>query len=38
MRSRIKEELFEALTKDERQNFDLDEALNKINKSMGNVN
>ena len=34
MRSRIKEELFEVLTPDERKNFDLDTALKKINKAM----
>ena len=31
MRSRIKEELFEVLTAEERKNFDLDAALKKIN-------
>jgi len=35
MRSRIKEELFEILTPDERKNFDLDTALKRINKAMG---
>ena len=34
MRSRIKEELFEVLTPDERENFDLDTALKRINKAM----
>jgi len=34
MRSRIKEELFEVLTPDERKNFDLDTALKRINKAM----
>ena len=34
MRSRIKAELFEVLTKDEQQNFDLDKALKRINKAM----
>ena len=31
MRSRIKEELFEVLTAEERKNFDLDAALKRIN-------
>ena len=31
MRSRIKEELFEVLTAEERKNFDLDSALKRIN-------
>jgi len=31
MRSRIKEELFEVLTADERKNFDLDSAMKRIN-------
>lgn len=35
MRSRIKEELFEILTQDERKNFDLDTALKRINEAMG---
>lgn len=34
MRSRIKEELFEVLIPDERKNFDLDTALNRINKAI----
>lgn len=33
MRSRIKEELFEVLTAEERKNFDLDSALKRINKA-----
>jgi len=37
MRSRIKEELFDVLTPDERKNFDLDTALKRINKAMGSV-
>lgn len=37
MRSRIKEELFEILTPAERENFDLDTALKKINKAMEKV-
>ena len=37
MRSRIKEELFEVLTPNERKNFNLDTALERINKVMGNV-
>ena len=37
MRSRIKEELFEALTPAERENFDLDMALKRINKAMGKL-
>jgi len=35
MRSRIKEELFEVLTPNERENFDLEVALKRINKAMG---
>jgi len=34
MRSRIKAEFFEVLTKDEQKNFDLDSALKRINKAM----
>ena len=34
MRSRIKEELFEVLTGKEQQNFDLEDALKRINKAM----
>jgi predicted nucleotidyltransferase component of viral defense system len=34
MRSRIKAELFEVLTKEEQQNFDLDSALKRINRAM----
>jgi predicted nucleotidyltransferase component of viral defense system len=34
MRSRIKEELFEVLAKKEQQNFNLDNALERINKAM----
>lgn len=37
MRSRIKEELFEVLTKKEQQNFNLDNALERINKAMKDV-
>jgi len=37
MRSRIKEELFEVLTPNERKNFNLDTALERINKIMGSV-
>jgi len=37
MRSRIKEELFEVLTPNERGNFNLDIALERINKAMENV-
>lgn len=37
MRSRIKEELFDVLTPDERKNFDLDIALKRINKAMGSI-
>lgn len=37
MRSRIKEELFEVLTPKERENFDLDTALERINKVMKEV-
>ncbi|MGA2526220.1 MAG: nucleotidyl transferase AbiEii/AbiGii toxin family protein [Smithellaceae bacterium] len=35
MRSRMKEELFDVLTEKERQNFNLDQALKRINKAMG---
>jgi len=34
MRSRIEEELFEVLTPKDRENFDLDKALKRINKAM----
>jgi len=34
MKSRIENELFDALTVSERQNFDLDIALKRINKVM----
>ena len=37
MRSRIKEELFEVLTPKERENFNLNTALERINKVMGKV-
>lgn len=37
MRSRIKEELFEVLTPNERKNFDLDVALSRINKTLQNI-
>ncbi len=37
MRSRIKEELFEVLTAEERKNFDLDSALKRINSVFKNV-
>jgi hypothetical protein len=37
MRGRIKEELFEVLTKSEQQNFDLDKALKRINKAMSGL-
>ena len=37
MRSRIKEELFEVLTPNERENFNLDAALERINKAMEEV-
>lgn len=35
MRSRIEEELFDVLTPDEKKNFNLDNALKRINKTMG---
>ncbi len=35
MKSRIKEELFEVLTPNERKNFDIDQALKRINEAMG---
>jgi len=38
MRLRIKAELFEVLTKAEQQNFNLDKALERINKAMEGVN
>ena len=34
MKSRVKEELFEVLTPDERKNFDIDTALKRINSAM----
>lgn len=37
MKSRIEEELSEVLTQDERKNFDLDKALNRINKEMEKI-
>ena len=37
MRSRIKAELFEVLTKTEQQNFNLYNALERINKAMEGV-
>lgn len=37
MRSRIENELFDVLTPGERENFDLDTALKRINKVMGEV-
>jgi len=37
MRSRVKEELFEALTRNEKDKFDLDRALKRINKAMKSV-
>jgi predicted nucleotidyltransferase component of viral defense system len=37
MRSRIKDELFGVLTADERKNFNLDKALDRINKAMEKV-
>jgi predicted nucleotidyltransferase component of viral defense system len=37
MRSRIKAELFEVLTKEEQQNFDLNRAFERINKAMEGV-
>ncbi len=37
MRSRLKEELFAVLTQSERNNFDLDKALKRINKAMESV-
>jgi predicted nucleotidyltransferase component of viral defense system len=37
MRSRIKEELFEVLTPNERKNFDLDVALSRINKMLQDI-
>ena len=35
MKSRIEEKLSEVLTHNERKNFDLDKALKRINKAMG---
>jgi predicted nucleotidyltransferase component of viral defense system len=37
MRSRIKAELFDVLTANERENFDLDKALERINKAMAKI-
>ncbi len=37
MRSRVENELFDVLTTDERKNFDLDKALERINKAMEGV-
>ena len=37
MRSRVKEELFEVLTRNERDKFDLERALKRINKAMESV-
>lgn len=37
MRSRIEKELFDVLTADERENFNLDKALERINKAMEGV-
>ena len=37
MRSRIENELFDVLTPSERENFELDKALERINKAMENV-
>jgi len=37
MRSRIENELFDVLTPGERENFELDKALERINKAMENV-
>ena len=37
MKSRIEAELFDVLTVDERENFDLDQALKRINKAMGKI-
>jgi hypothetical protein len=37
MRSRIEAELFDVLTPDERDNFDLDKALSRINRAMGKI-
>ena len=37
MRSRIKEELFEVLTRKEQENFDLEKALKRINTAMESV-
>jgi predicted nucleotidyltransferase component of viral defense system len=37
MRSRIEAELFDVLTPDERDNFDLDKALSRINRAMGQI-
>jgi len=37
MRSRVENELFDVLTTDERKNFDLDNALERINKAMEKV-
>ena len=37
MRSRVEKELFDVLTADERENFNLDKALERINKVMGKI-
>ena len=37
MRSRVENELFDVLTTDERKNFDLDKALERINRAMEKV-
>jgi predicted nucleotidyltransferase component of viral defense system len=37
MRSRIENELFDVLTLEQRKNFDLDNALNRINKAMARI-
>lgn len=37
MKSRIETELFDVSTADERRNFNLDEALDRINKAMGEI-
>ena len=37
MKSRVKDELFGVLTVHERENFDLDKALVRINKSMEKI-
>ena len=37
MKSRIQQELFDVLTSDERKNFDIDSALERINKALGGL-